>query len=393
MACVLACAPLRPADAAGGAIGCCEMVKPGGQLEIKDITEDECLKPDTAYEKKDWSGTKRSNTKKTKCEEKPTVAPRELGEPVIFTPAVTVPGSNYVAGQGVKLEESTLPLANYIIAIFKYSIGAIGILAVIVMMIGGIMWLMSAGNSEQIKQAKNWMGGSLVGLLIAFGSFLILSTVNSSLVNLKITPIPRIDKVDANMGCCKKILHDNQITAQNPKVTTVNLPQSVCERLKETQINSNGYEAIEFVQNYEALNNECVDSLGCCSIGTAGLGGAIAKKTKTTTRFNCKSEPGSIASFNVGMRATEDGNNCIVEAHESTSSGKTCIAQDADGCVQKSDCCSPLQCATGYAAGNPGGNDTKCVQCIPQWKWGCQTSADCCAGLTCTPHPEGKKCE
>jgi hypothetical protein len=75
-------------------------------------------------------------------------------------------------------------IADYIISLYKYGIGIIGILAVITIMIGGVIWLTAAGNNERVSEAKKWIGGSLVGVLIAFTSYLIISLVNPALTEL-----------------------------------------------------------------------------------------------------------------------------------------------------------------------------------------------------------------
>lgn len=85
-------------------------------------------------------------------------------------------------------------LAGYIAAIYKYGVGVVAILAVIVIMWGGLVWLTSGGNTGQIDNAKQWISGAVLGLIIALTSFLILNTINPQLTNLYITqPIP-IDK-------------------------------------------------------------------------------------------------------------------------------------------------------------------------------------------------------
>ncbi len=75
-------------------------------------------------------------------------------------------------------------LADYIKALYTYGIGSLIILAVIVMMIGGVVWLTAAGNEQRISDAKQWINGSLFGIVIAVSSYMILTIINPALTNL-----------------------------------------------------------------------------------------------------------------------------------------------------------------------------------------------------------------
>jgi uncharacterized protein YvpB len=75
-------------------------------------------------------------------------------------------------------------LADYIKGLYTYGIGILIILAVIVMMVGGVVWLTAAGDAKKITDAKSWIGGSLLGVLIAVSSFMILNIINPALTTL-----------------------------------------------------------------------------------------------------------------------------------------------------------------------------------------------------------------
>ncbi len=119
---------------------------------------------------------------------------------VIFTPQVTIPGSIFEKGTATVIQTSTITIANYIKSIYNYLLAIAGLLAAIVLMASGIIWLTAAGNSEKISQAKAWMVGSLTGLVLMLSSYLILSTINPGLVDFKITKIDELGKLE--IGCC-----------------------------------------------------------------------------------------------------------------------------------------------------------------------------------------------
>ena len=51
------------------------------------------------------------------------------------------------------------------------------ILALIFLIWGGIRWIMSGGDKQKIEQARSAIIGAIVGLVLAFLSFLILNGV------------------------------------------------------------------------------------------------------------------------------------------------------------------------------------------------------------------------
>jgi|GEM_PF-3373057 len=107
-----------------------------------------------------------------------------LAQGVPFTPNVTVPGSEFKA-HATTTVDSTL-LARYIKAWYKFGVGIAGILAVLMIAYGGVVWLFSGGASEKIGHAKELITGAVIGLVLALGSYLILNTVNPNLVSLKV---------------------------------------------------------------------------------------------------------------------------------------------------------------------------------------------------------------
>lgn len=210
-----------------------------------------------------------------RCEKKVATTTRKLGDPIFFTPSVTIPDSNIIEGQKVKIEDSTTSLANYIVAIFKYSTGVIGIIAAIVLMLAGIMWLTAAGNQEQIGAAKNMIGGGLMGLILTFGAFIILSVVNTNLVNLKITPVTKIENITLDFGCCAKTKTvDGQV-----EETAENLSGDACSKLA-------GYSSVKFTKDWVAEGNKCINPVGCCFVQANSFHIILEGKTVSELCYN-----------------------------------------------------------------------------------------------------------
>jgi|GEM_PF-2117681 len=111
---------------------------------------------------------------------------------VEFTPQVGI-GNDFQAGVAKTVGGDTI--AKYIKAIYQYGVGVIGILAAVILMFGGVLWLTAGGNTGQVSEAKEWIKASLTGLIIALLSYIILLTVNPDLVNLKPITVEPIDKI------------------------------------------------------------------------------------------------------------------------------------------------------------------------------------------------------
>jgi hypothetical protein len=110
--------------------------------------------------------------------------------------SVRIPGLNFDKAVCTEKECSNNWIATYIVAIYKYGISTIGILAVIIIMIGGIIWLTAGGNQQRVADAKKWIGGSLMGVLIAFTSYVILNMVNPALTELSPIKLAYIANID-----------------------------------------------------------------------------------------------------------------------------------------------------------------------------------------------------
>lgn len=114
---------------------------------------------------------------------------------VEFTPQVGI-GNDFSAGQKVTVGGDTI--GKYIRAIYQYGVGVTGILAAIILMFGGLLWLTAGGNTGQVSEAKEWIKASLTGLIIALLSYIILLTINPDLVQLKTITIEPVNSANSN---------------------------------------------------------------------------------------------------------------------------------------------------------------------------------------------------
>ena len=74
----------------------------------------------------------------------------------------------------VPMGDSTKPIAQYIQAIYTYAVGAVGVVAAVVLMIGGVMWITAGGNASNVSEAKSMITASLTGMVLVLCSYLLL---------------------------------------------------------------------------------------------------------------------------------------------------------------------------------------------------------------------------
>lgn len=166
-----------------------------------------------------------------------------INEPLVFKAQIGIP--NFIdRGETKTLDSnSTVYIAQMVKAFYDYGVGIAGILAAIMLMAGGLIWLTSAGNSSRIEQAKNLIFGSIIGLVLLFGAWMMLKTINPNLVDFKIqtittiTPIFIIDGEDGYIDAFGSLPPDTEIkvkclhigqTCTDTQPPSMNLDESIC---------------------------------------------------------------------------------------------------------------------------------------------------------------------
>ncbi|MBU0964005.1 pilin [Patescibacteria group bacterium] len=93
--------------------------------------------------------------------------------------------------------------ACYISGIYRYFAGVAGILATVMMMYGGIRYVVSFGNPQKISEAKDTIVSALLGLALTLSSFVILYFINPNLTTLEMGAINRIDPIFQDTKWCE----------------------------------------------------------------------------------------------------------------------------------------------------------------------------------------------
>ena len=325
-------------------------------------------------------------------------------EPVEFTPQVTIPGSSFQAGVTSPLEASTGPIARYISAIYNYGVGIVGILAALMLMIGGIIWLTAAGSSSKIEQAKSFIGSSLTGMALVLTAYILLNTINPDLVNLRTTTVTQLEE----LKCC-----------QLSGAAVMTYP-------KECQKNNGQTKSLDYLVS--ADQKTCVKG-GCCitSETPASFVGVVStvfssdmlSETKLTYKAslpgNCNTElnyPTATIILTAGLFGSQV-TTIFTDASCTEAQDNTCVNQpDATTCLGKTrwGYCYSGKCFAGQGeAGDTCGTDpgSRCVKetaghdCnSDSGGLGCVDDVWCCKGTvempsvaSCSAASEGNSCK
>lgn len=92
-------------------------------------------------------------------------------------------------------------LSTYIRYIYLFGISLVGVAALVYLIIGGLMYMLSSTVTSK-EDAKKYIWGAISGLILVLASYLILYTINPNLI--KLTP-PKMPGSGMNIEQIEKI--------------------------------------------------------------------------------------------------------------------------------------------------------------------------------------------
>jgi len=103
----------------------------------------------------------------------------DVNDPLCLKPAATT---------GLGNQDIRVTIAS----IIKTAMGLLGIVAVVIILIGGFTWMTAGGNDEKVGQAKSWIFAGVIGLAIILSAYALATYVINSLLtatsNSMVTP-------------------------------------------------------------------------------------------------------------------------------------------------------------------------------------------------------------
>lgn len=66
--------------------------------------------------------------------------------------------------------------------IINVALSLLGVIVLVIIIYGGFLWMTAGGNDEKVGEAKQWIFGGIIGLVIILSAYAIASFVISNLV-------------------------------------------------------------------------------------------------------------------------------------------------------------------------------------------------------------------
>jgi len=80
-------------------------------------------------------------------------------------------------------EDGETPIVAFILSVINFALRIIGSIAIIILIIGGFMFMFAQGNQQKIDEAKDIVKYAIIGLLVTFLSYIIVITVQSLFIS------------------------------------------------------------------------------------------------------------------------------------------------------------------------------------------------------------------
>ncbi len=152
-----------------------------------------------------------------------------LAAETTFIPQVKI--GEYNVGVGTAITKTSI--GDYINAIYKWAVGALIVLAVVMIMVAGFQWMTAGGSGSAITKAKGRITQALIGLLLGIGAYTLLNFINPSLVNLRDIKLGNVEGVETKSP-------ENKMYLYNKKENIVRVSENECEIVSIVKIGKQG---------------------------------------------------------------------------------------------------------------------------------------------------------
>lgn len=77
----------------------------------------------------------------------------------------------------------TKDVRTTIASIIRVAMGMLGIVAVVIILIGGFTWMTAGGNDDKVGEAKKWIFSGVIGLAIILSAYALTNFVITQLIS------------------------------------------------------------------------------------------------------------------------------------------------------------------------------------------------------------------
>ncbi len=85
-------------------------------------------------------------------------------------------------------------IAQYVGGAYNYAVSIAAVLAAVMMMIGGLQYLTAGGDPSKVSRAKSRISDAVLGLVLVFGSYLLLYAINPTLTAGSVLLVPKVEQ-------------------------------------------------------------------------------------------------------------------------------------------------------------------------------------------------------
>ncbi|PJA45624.1 hypothetical protein CO174_02140 [Candidatus Uhrbacteria bacterium CG_4_9_14_3_um_filter_50_9] len=104
------------------------------------------------------------------------VSAQALGADDLF--GGTLSGDDFAGEAGLSSGDLTTTIGG----IIRVALGFLGVIAVVIILLGGFKWMTAGGNDEKVKDAKKLIFSGIIGLVIVLSAYAIASFVIDSII-------------------------------------------------------------------------------------------------------------------------------------------------------------------------------------------------------------------
>lgn len=94
---------------------------------------------------------------------------------VVFSAAQGVLADTSCGNGGILL--TTLTLREILINAINYLVSIVAVVAILIIIIGGLLWMTAGGDQERLASARKWVLNAVIGLVVALGCWAIVYAI------------------------------------------------------------------------------------------------------------------------------------------------------------------------------------------------------------------------
>ena len=91
-------------------------------------------------------------------------------------------------------------IPSYLNNLYKFAVGIAGLLALGMIVAGGVYYTVSAGSSDKQREARDMITSAIWGVVLLFASYMILNTINPQITSLSVTGLTPISPLPSSEG-------------------------------------------------------------------------------------------------------------------------------------------------------------------------------------------------